>query len=175
MNLIILPGNNWRNQEWTEEVERVLREDFVLTWILKYNNWESHTVVLDPEKECQKLIEKANEFGEYSIFAKSVGTLLCMKAVNEGKLHPAKCMFVGTAIKWGREQGWSVDEWVKGFSVPTLYVQKTDDPIMGFEDLRLALEKLGVMNCKLVEISGSSHHYEKVYELKRMLKEWMNE
>ena len=173
--MLILSGNNWRNQEWTEEVERVVSEDFVLTWILKYENWKTHAAILDPEAETGKLAEKARDFGEYAVFAKSAGTILCMKAVKEGKLKPVKCMFVGTSIKWGKEQGWPVNEWVRGFGVPTLYVQKKDDPIMGFEELRLALEELEVINCKLMEIPGSSHHYERVFELKRLLKVWVKE
>lgn len=152
-----------------------MKEDFVLTWMQRYDNWPRHGALLDPEIETGKLIEKAKTFGEYVIFAKSAGTLLCMKAVYEKKIKPLKCMFVGTAIKWGRELRWPVDEWVRGFSVPTLYVQKSDDPIMGFEDLRLALEDLEVRNCKLMEIPGSSHHYERVFELKKMLKVWVRE
>jgi pimeloyl-ACP methyl ester carboxylesterase len=175
VNLIILPGNNWHNQEWTEEVERMVSDDFEKTWMQKYDSWMSHEAVLDLDKESRKLIDKGQEFGQYCVFAKSAGALLCMKVVKEGRFHPSKCMFVGASIKWGLEQGWPVNDWVKDFNVPTLFLHKKDDPIMGFEELRIALEKGNVTNCKLIEIPGNSHHYERVFELKRMLKVWVSE
>ncbi len=171
MNLIILPGNDWRNQVWTEEIEQLVKEDFEKTWVQHYDNWGTHTLLLDPEMEMKNLAQKAQDFGEFVIFAKSAGTLLAMKAVTEGKIKPVKCMFVGTAIRWGMTQGWPVESWVKGYNLPTLFIQKKDDPIMRFADLKQELEKLEVKNYKLVEIPGDSHHYEKVFELKKMLKE----
>ncbi len=175
MNLIMLPGNNWRNKEWTQEVEKLVKGDFDQTWMQIYENWGIHADLMDPDKEVKKLVQKAKNFGEYVIFAKSAGTLLVMRAVTEFGMKPVKCFFVGTAIRWGLEQNWPVEKWVKGYNIPTLFIQKTDDPIMTFGELRHELEKSEVKNYKLVEIPGASHHYGAVYDLKSRLREWVKE
>lgn len=173
MNLILLPGNNWRNQAWIEQVHKTVAPDFDQVWVQYYDNWKARTALLNMDLETEELANKARDFGKYCILAKSAGVLLAMKAIKEGKIKPEKCVFVGTAIRWGLEQGWPVDEWVKGYSIPTLFVQRSEDQVMTFGELRHALDKAGATNFRLVELPGRSHHYEDVMGLRFMVKKFI--
>lgn len=166
MNLILLAGNSISNKEWIEEVEASLKPFFTKTEVHYYQHWSTGDELIDFEKELELLSEDAKDFGQYVIFAKSAGTLLTLKGVKEGKLQPVKCIFAGTAINWGREKNFSVDEWLENYSIPTLFIEKTNDPACSFEDLAKLLENKSVKNYSLKEITGSNHHYEDIELLK---------
>ena len=173
MNLILLPWNNWRNQAWIEQLKQAVEPDFEQIWVQYYDNWKARTALLNIDLETDKLAKNSRSLGKYCILAKSAGTLLAMKAVKEGEIKPVKCIFVGTAIRWGQEQGWPAEKWAEGYSVPTLFIQKSEDPVMTFGELRFTLEKAGVKKSKLVELPGRSHHYEDIMGLRFMVKDFV--
>lgn len=173
MNLILLAGNSISNKEWIEEVESSLKPLFTTTKIHYYKHWSTGDELIDFDKELELLSEGTKDFNQYVIFAKSVGTLLTLKGVKENKLQPIKCIFVGTAINWGRERNFTVDKWLGNYSIPTLFIEKTNDPACSFKDLVELLKDKSVKNSALKEIPGSDHHYEDIELLKTETKRFI--
>lgn len=166
MNLILLAGNSISNKEWVEQVEKKLASLFGRTRILYYKHWETGSDMIDFDIEIGKLSDIAEEFGEYAIFAKSAGALLAIKGINGNKLFPKKCVFTGTAIGWSRVNNFGADEWLEGYTVPTLFIQKTSDPAFSYKELRDLLKQKNVKNYELKEIKGDDHSYSDMEMLK---------
>ena len=173
MKLILLAGNSISNKEWIENVEKTLRPLFTETELHYYQHWTTGDGLIDLDRELDLLSKDINDSEKYVIFAKSAGTLLALKGVRENKLSPHKCIFVGTAINWGREKNFSVDEWLLEYSIPTLFIQKTKDPTSTFEELSSLLNECEVKSFTLKEIPGEDHHYDEIESLKMEIKDFL--
>jgi predicted alpha/beta-hydrolase family hydrolase len=170
MNLILLPGNGKYNKEWIDEVRDNFENLFTSTHVLYYDHWfVDEERDIDLEAETKKLAEIVKGLDDYVVFAKSMGSTLTIKAIHEGVIAPSKCIFTGHPVNWARERNYYVDEWIKGYATPTLFIQKTLDPVFGFEDLRNFLEEHKAENYELVEVEGDDHHYGDIEALKRMV------
>lgn len=174
MELILLSGNSVNTKGWIESVEEELRGLFDSTHIQYYKHWKSGEKLIDIEYELDALIKYLENKGNYIIFAKSAGSIIALKGIAEGKLSPEKCMFAGVPIKWCDELNLPVREWIKDYSTPTFFIQKTNDPIMDAKGLNGLLESSKVKKYKFIEIKGNDHHYENLTELRNLMKELLS-
>ena len=166
MDLVFLPGNSVRNKEWIAEVAKVLEGFFDSSKILSYKHWEDSEQLIDFDVEMERLGELTKGMKDYAIFAKSAGVLLALRAISEGIVLPKKCIFVGSAIGMGERMGCDFDSWLRNYSVPTLWIQKSEDPAYHCDRLDEFLKGYGVEKSKLVELSGDDHAYLEVEELR---------
>lgn len=165
MNLILLPGNVASNRHWIEEVEQSLRPNFSSANIQFYRHWQTGDDLIDLDHELKELFDKTSKLSDYLIFAKSAGVVLSVKGICEGKIKPERCIFVGTPILWAIEKGFDFDRWITSFSVPTLFIQRENDPAMPADKLKDYLNGKGVTNYKFVKIPGASHDYPDIEQL----------
>jgi len=165
MELLLLPGNSLRNREWIRTVERSLEDLFSSTHVLEYQHWGTGEKLIDFEVELKELEKLVEGIEDYAVFAKSAGVLLALNAVYEGKITPKKCIFVGSAIGMGKKMGIDFEKWFRNFSIPTLWIQKSEDPAMSFAGVREFVKGLGVRGGEFVEISGDDHVYLEIREL----------
>lgn len=169
MNLLLLSGESILNKAWIENVAQTLKPLFAQVTILYYDHWQTGQGTIDLEKEYSKLISVAKDFGDYVIFAKSIGTVLAVRGIYEHKLNPVKCVFVGPAFLMGESTITGFQNWIEGYSLPTLFVTKTNDPVAPASQLRDLLEKYHVQNFQFVEIPGDNHKYENIEELESLV------
>ena len=155
------------NKSWIEDVEEVLRNLFDHTHIHHYKHWATGEELIDMDFELAKLVQDLPTNKKYMVFAKSAGTLLTLRAIKENKIHPTKCVFTGTAVNWGNEHDYPVNQWLQNYSVPTLFMQKEQDPVIAYDDLTKLLEQLNVQNYQTYKVKGSDHHYENLGEIKQ--------
>ncbi|MBN2101047.1 hypothetical protein JW710_04130 [Candidatus Dojkabacteria bacterium] len=160
MDLLLLPGNSSKNEEWIEAVEAKVRHGFASTEILYYDHWKSGGNLLDMDKEFERMVNIASGLGNYVIFAKSAGTLLAFKGVYEGKIYPARMVFAGTAVKFSKRLGCNIETWLAGCTVPVVFLQKEFDPACNFDDLKKLVEETKMEKYELVKVEGADHHYE---------------
>lgn len=175
MNLILLSGNGFSNKEWIEKVERGLGSLFQKTVIQNYRHWETGEKLIDLDFETSKLAENTRSLGNYIVFAKSAGVVLTLKSVFEGKIKPAKCIFVGLPLRWAEEYNFNLNCWIESFSVPTLFVQQTNDPMFSFNELQDYLGRKNAKDYQLAEVIGESHHYPNVEQLKQLVEEFIEQ
>jgi pimeloyl-ACP methyl ester carboxylesterase len=174
MNLILLPGNNKSDRVWIDEMDREFSPHFTRTALQYYDHWWSgdDEAILDMDAELIKLTSIVQEFDKYVIFAKSAGVLLALYGVYEGVLDPEVCIFVGSAIEWGKKERFDVDNWLTNYSVPTLFIQKEFDPAISFEDLKKYLELKNVTSYELAKLPGDDHQYDEVESLAKLTMEF---
>lgn len=161
------------NKDWIEDVEKTLKDLFDQTHIHYYKHWKENTPVIDINYELTELTKVASTLEPYIIFAKSAGTILAAKGIQENKLHPQKCIFTGVPIRWGRSNISPVDVWFKNYSTSTLFIQQTADPMMSYEELTQYLKAQNASNYITKEIMGDNHHYANLEELRRLMREFI--
>ncbi|MBI4099850.1 hypothetical protein HY440_02480 [Candidatus Microgenomates bacterium] len=173
MNLLLLSGESLSNKAWIEMVDQTLKPLFTNTRVLSYDHWETGEERINFEKEYAKLTSSVADLGEYVIFAKSIGSVLVAKGIAEKKLAPVKCVFVGAAWLVGERDFPGFMTWIGGFSIPTLFITKTADPVAPADKLRDLLTRSHVQNYEFVEIPGDNHKYEDLEGLKTQVTIWI--
>ncbi len=164
-----------KNKHWIEAVADNFRPHFSNVQSLHYSHWDSGHNAFNFELEASKLIKKMENSKKFVVFAKSAGAILALQAIHDKKLTPQACIFVGSAVGWARETQKDVDLWLRGYSLPTLFIQKTSDPAISFEDLKKTLILSKAKNYKLLQLPGDNHDYEDIELLVNSSLEFVNE
>ena len=169
MNLILLGGANPATKKWVDEVEASVKSGFESTTVQRYLNWETGAEDVDFNYETDRLRRTATERSDVMIFAKSAGALVTLRAIRESVVKPDKCVFVGIPVNYAREKHIPIDGWLEGYATPTLFVQQTEDPAIGFSGLATLLDSRGVTNHTMIEIPGNDHYYDDVPQLGQLI------
>ena len=172
MNLILLPGNGLSNKSWILDVAKCMEDLFDKTYVQSYEHWKTGSTSenIDMTQEEEKLTDLLKDMQEYSIFAKSAGAILTMKAIFDKKIHPSYCIFTGFAYNFAKRNNFDIDLWLKDFNIPTLLIQKSFDPEFSFLELKDFWQQQNAQNYSLIEIEGSNHEYEDMVQLHNMVK-----
>lgn len=174
MQLVLLAGKSKRNKEWIEDVEKNVKDMFDSTYIQYYEHWKNEEEkLMDFDLELSRLQSEVQEKDGYVVFAKSAGALLALRAISEGAIKPLKCVFCGAAVNWGLSKGLPIDVWLESLSMPVLFIQKTEDPAISFEELRELLRAKGVVDFTMVEQEGDDHHYGDLELLRKEITEFL--
>lgn len=174
MHVIYLAGNSPHNKRWIEEVKSQF-DDFSTGQILYYNHWETGEKTIDWEKEAKKLEGLIGDRDDYFVFAKSVGTVLSLKAISEGFLNPKKAIFCGFPYRLAKQGKIfaSFDLVLSKLAVSTVFIQNEFDPVCGHEKLEQLLEKNKPKNYRLIKNQGNdTHDYEDYEQLVSLAKEF---
>lgn len=169
MKTILLGGNNPTNIFWLESMEKELKKKLNDVFVHRYSHWDTNVELIDLDKELENLRTELESAKQYVIVGKSAGVLLALKGISESKLHPSACVFLGIPVLWGWEKGFDVDRWIKGFSVPTLFIHKSGDPAIASDALKNLLKESGAKNYKLHIIPGEEHEYAEYKELSQTI------
>ena len=177
MHAIILPGSSKEyNERWLYDSEKAYKDLFDGTTTMTYEWWEEGSEdkanQIDPEVEkLSKIAEKVD--GDYVIIAKSVGTLITVKAVSDGKISPKKCVFMGSP--WGdfAEKQGSFENSLEKFTIPTLFIQQTNDMFFRYQELEEVVNGSKVTDYKMVEVPGEDHSYTNYDEIKGWVKDFL--
>jgi pimeloyl-ACP methyl ester carboxylesterase len=174
MHIILLPGNNKGSKDWIEEVESELLDYFDSSHVHYYKHWQgSDTDEINFSLELKRLSKIVDDYGEYTLLAKSAGTLLSLLGIKQGVLSPKRCIFIGTAVEWGRRKGIDIEWLIENHSVPTLFIHQTHDPVISYKALENLLCTSLVHNYQVVEVQGDDHHYKEILSLKMTVKEYL--
>jgi len=176
MNLIILPGNSPRNKEWAHQAAEAFDDEFDLIYTQEYRHWDMDErigEIISFPTELQELERHAPLTLPYMIFAKSAGAILTMLAVHKGILHPQRCVFLGVPILLARKDNIGIDDWIKHYSVPTLVIQNSHDPVTDFRTVEHFITGHGKNNFTLKELPGTHHTYNDFKLLRRLSLEFL--
>lgn len=169
MKTVLFGGNNPTNIFWLESMKKELEKKLNDVFVHRYSHWDTNDELIDLNKELENLRRELESAKHYVIVGKSAGVLLVLKGISESKLHPSACVFLGIPVLWGLKKGFDINKWVKGFSVPTLFIQKSGDPAIAPDALKNLLKKSGAKNYKLHIIPGEEHEYAEYKELSKTI------
>lgn len=148
-SVILLPGNGAHNRSWIESIQKETGGT-----IQYYNHWLTEGSEIDFSYEAQTLAKNAQGQG-ISVFAKSAGTLVVMKAVREFGAQIERAVFVGTPVKWGIAKWIPVSAWLSEWNVPTLFIQKEQDHVISSRELSMLIGE----RHRLLTLPGRDHDY----------------
>lgn len=169
MHLILLAGNSIDNKNWIKKVELLFRPHFTSTQIQYYKHWELGGKLINMEMESKRLTQLIKSKEQFAIFAKSAGILVVLKSIQENKIAPIKCFFVGVPVSWAKKYKYTIDKWFKNFKIPSIIIQHTNDPITSAKDLSGFLLKSKAINYKLINLPGNDHHYQELDKIKKLI------
>lgn len=171
MDLVLLAGNSLNNKSWIEEVSEQVKDLFQNVRIQYYKHWETGDKLIDFDKESEELPKTTQGLNDYIVFAKSAGTILTLKGIEEGLLTPKACVFCGFPLGFAQSSNSPVGSWIPKIKIPLVFIQNTKDPVLGYQGLVDYLESLNLSNCKTIETPGETHDYEDYVLIRNTLKE----
>ena len=174
MNLVIVPGNSPTHREWAAKVKEELSPLFEQIFILNYAHWDSGEETINFDVELERLEKLTNKIDNYLVFAKSAGTLLSIRAVQENKIHPKKCILLGIPVDWARKRTIPFETWIIDFSLETLMIQQEFDRTGSAEDLETVLKDFHITNYSLQIIPGDDHDYSDWEDLRLRTSNFIN-
>lgn len=157
--LLVLAGGSKRNEAWGEACVDYFKDRFDSVDFIRYNHWQTDEPNIDFVVEIEKIKNTATEAGEWYVFAKSIGSILALKAVEAGVIEPTKCVFFGipcSVIKDSQVAGdW---KFFANFTVPALAFHNDNDPTAGYEFTK---EKLSEFTTTITfeTLHGDTHDY----------------
>jgi hypothetical protein len=173
MELILLPGNSINSKDWIEKIESDLKELFDKTYVLYYKHWETGAEIIDMNYELEQLTNHIGKKRNYILLAKSIGSVLAIRGIKEGKLKPKKCIFFGTPVLFCRQYRIPIDFFIENYSTETMFIQNTKDPYFSADELRNFLKNKNVKNYSFIEFPGVTHNYDELLQIKKLVKSFV--
>jgi len=173
--LFVVAGNSFKNKAWMEGVVKAMAPHFSSVSYHLYEHWNTGAPILDFKKEADMFSVLIGGEKNFFIFAKSAGVAVALEAIRSRSVSPRGCIFVGTPVYWAKENDIDIEELLKNFSFPVLFVQHTNDPAISSDDLKEFLMKDGVRRFKFVAPQGDSHDYPETEMLVDLTKSFVKE
>jgi hypothetical protein len=160
--LLVLGGGSVRNREWGVACSEFFKDSFDVTCFVHYDHWETGEKNINFDIEVEKIAETVNGAateGEWYVFAKSIGSILTLKAVDAGAINPAQCVFFGMPLEIVADSvmkdGWSL---LSTFDIDSLAFHNDNDPTA---NCLYTQEKLAAFapDITLNILSGDTHDY----------------
>ncbi len=177
MNLLMLSGNSLDNQAWIYDAEAKLKGLFEKTYIQDYQHWHSGGEWINLEHERPMLSEAVQKLGgDYGIFAKSIGTVLCVQGLEQALIKPKFLLFLGIPLGYIQGQYSQFAEVLARSELPVTVIHNTDDPVgtsAAVKDyLNPHLTKL--RQYRFLEVPGNTHDYQDYGLLEAELRQLQN-
>lgn len=169
MKLIVLPGNSPSNKEWALQMSQHLLKLFPDQYVQSYSHWDGHGEILDIGIEAAKLADNCKD-SESIIVAKSAGAMLAIYCISNNLIKPKKCIFMGLPVLWAEKYGFEMSKWIENFSVPTVLLQNSNDPITSYAQASDFIKKYSIPHIfKIIETAGDTHKYDNFVEVKKII------
>lgn len=167
MKYIFLPGNSASNKEW---IDRLAQEFDTPKEVVHYSHWGSNENDLDFNTELKKLAGLSND--EYIVIAKSAGSILALKAIEEGILNVKKCFFVGFPMLYISKLDVNIQKLLDN-DIESVFIQKRKDYQIGFDELKAQIPEIKESSSFILyERDGEpndNHHYADTSYLKQII------
>lgn len=162
-NLLILPGNSPKNKKLLDTYSEYFEDKDLNIISLPWKHWSDNTKDFVDDSEVERIIEtiKSNA-GDFHIIAKSVGTILFSKALNQFDHSIIRSItFLGLPIS-GRTNKFKIYCNVLNelHDIPITFIQARNDPYATFDEVTtFTREILHNNEIKLKEIDRDDHVY----------------
>ena len=167
--LVLLWGNDIKNKQRIQEVDKELLPFYDTTHIHTYRHRNQEWGNIDLEYECEQLCEYLKT-AKWSIilFGKSLWCILALKAIVEREIFIKQCVFVGFPLGYCERTGFPLEKYLKELTCPVLRIQKTEDPAWWYATIAKRLWSLSpAFTCK--EIPGEDHEYQEIKTIKQYI------
>lgn len=155
MNALLLPGNSPRHEAWIERLRAAVAPQFDATITQHYRHWQTGEPQADRAYELHVAATSVEDFDDYLIIAKSVGTFIAVEGTARGVLKPSKLILLGLPL-FGDLPHELFVAWMHDLKVPVTVIQNTSDPLGSFRQIKDLVDQ---DNVTFVEQPGDTHEY----------------
>lgn len=170
MNLILIPGNSKRNKEWLIAVQEAFSPDFDQSYRHDYLHWDNNNDIINMDLEIDRLSQSVSSLSPYTIFAKSIGSIVTIKAIFEKRIDPHACLIAGLPLAMINDQKIPVNEWLQSISTPILIAQNAKDPLGSYIEVSRYIDTVKGSKIKTIELESDSHDYTNLDLLKMLMR-----
>lgn len=170
-NLLILGGNSKKNISWLNKTIKVFNKDYKTNGIY-YDHWNNDNEI-NFDIELSKLKKLHNEVTDYSIVAKSIGSIISLMGIEKNIIKPKKIVIMGFPIKLLKQVNFNIDPLIECAINKTeiLIIQQKYDPIGSYNEVVNYLPG----NINVVEIPGHYHVYNNMDVIKPIIDNFIKE
>lgn len=165
MHVIALPGRNPQTESWMTQLVKTLEIGQDQTDIIHYKHWDE-----GGQPDVPYEVARLKDLTPDLVIAKSIGTMLCMRAYGTAGFRPFKTVFIGLPLRaFAPFQKQNLVNICR--QVPTLCIQQTADANGSYAQVSALLADVKL--CNIVEVPGGDHAYSDLGELKRLIETWL--
>lgn len=154
-NILILGGNTSNNVTWIKNITNEFKKDNKVNSI-HYNHWNTDQE-LDIDLELNKIKEILKNQQDYTIIAKSVGSIISLIGIKEKIIKPKNIIILGLPLRYVERKNIDLMPLINNaLNNTNIYIiQQKDDPIGKYEEVKQIVPN----NIKVFEIPGHFHIY----------------
>lgn len=159
MNILILGGNSAEHYRWIRNVKAALESDHHTVIVHDYRHWRTNAPQADIAYEIEQVAAKlSDQSTDWTIIAKSVGTIIATLGISQGRFTAASCIFLGTPIHGTMG---STPIFISSLTnLPyTVFVQNEFDPFGSAVCLKHTLEGVHLTYRYIVVPHNTTHSY----------------
>ena len=170
-NLLILGGNSKKNIPWLNKIIKVFNKDYKTNGIY-YDHWNNANEI-NFDIELSKLEKLHSEVKDYSIIAKSIGSIISLMGIEKNIIKPKKIVIMGFPIELIKQVNFNIEPLIESAINKTeiLIIQQKYDPIGSYSEVVNFLPS----NIKVVEIPGHYHVYSNMNIIKPIIDNFIKE
>ncbi len=166
--LVLLWGNDIKNKQRIQEVDKELLPFYDTTHIHTYRHWNQGWDI-NMEYEYEQLCSYLKKLsGSIILFGKSLWCILALKAIVEKEIFIKQCIFVWFPLGYCENTGFPLEKYLKELTCPVLWIQKTNDPAADYQVLYKKFWSLSPA-FTFKEIPGDDHAYQEIKLLKQFI------
>jgi predicted alpha/beta hydrolase family esterase len=158
MDVLILGGQNPRHYKWVRQLSARLEPVVNRVEFIDYENWSNSQSTLNRDYEIEKITSAVNKLSSpYTIIAKSIGTVLTLKAISVRKIQPANLILLGIPLEFFKRQ----PELVKALQLVSwsTVVQNSGDPLGNAKIVFDYFHTFKIDNCTYKSLPAQTHDY----------------
>ena len=158
MNALFLAGNSLRHKAWIHEMADALGSPFDEVVVHDYKHWETGEQWIDIDHEIDAISTETTDLAPYIVYAKSIGTMVALKAMYEKKIKPKSCVFLGLPLNAITDMNLPAAKWLAAVDVPMYFLHNDHDPYGSAAQLCVLLEETAP-DAYIKIVPGDTHDY----------------
>lgn len=170
-NLLILGGNSKKNISWIKNITKIFNKEYKVNEIY-YDHWNNDSEI-NFDIELSKLEKLHNDIKDYSIIAKSIGSIISLMGIEKQIIKPKKIVIMGYPIGLIKRTNFNIEPLIESAIKETeiLVIQQKHDPIGKYEEVVKELPS----NIRVAQIPGHYHVYNNMNVIKLIIDEFLKE
>lgn len=166
-NILILGGNTPNNETWLKKISSPLKKDNKIKTI-KYSHWNTESS-LDIEKELNKVVKELEEWKDYIIIAKSVGSVISLIGIERNIIKPKNLIILGLPLRYTERNKIDIISLLeKSYKISNIsIIEQEYDPIGTYKEV----EQIIPNYINLYKIPGHYHIYGNIQIIKKIIEE----
>jgi predicted alpha/beta-hydrolase family hydrolase len=166
--MLLLPGQSVANRVWLSEFKEALEAGLnrpIQT--VEYPWWNNSGLVPNLDQVAASL----TAFQPKILIAKSVGTLISVKAILQNSIQPDLIVFIGLPLKaMPKDDACLIQQFLQDCNVPILIIQQADDKLGSFAEIQHFFRGRFV---EYQEVSGNDHLYDDYSRMTKLISDFI--